>query len=575
MRRWGVGLLVVGGLWGCQPEEPGSAPVSVVEPPFDAADALRRSHGAPLPRGLAQARRLLPPAPQADPMAALGAETWGRLDPDLGAAMLEALEDEPPEDVATYGAGTFTWEELFGSGYASGELGLCEDPYALLEFSEGGQDYEARADLYSFLALTGPPAALFMRLSETCTAAVDASGDIEAAVLSGECTLEEEHGFFPDGGECRSCVAERGEVSACLAEALCDEEVPQTGMYGAQWYEWAEAEVLACAPDIRAKVLFASRDLPDDGTVPGPWDHYGWKWLCFELRQTTGLMGMNCLVREVVGEELGDAYGEGLLTRLDWIREAGSDELEHVDRMGYTRRLHLDDGTVLAHDVLSFGGTGQISTPFVPEDGNGDGAIDDADWGLAGHGGWGFNPRLLRPEGTNASDPDDTFARDWLAAVVLKTATTRAGVPINSMNYTRCEEWAGPHEDGSWTCVRNGAPKLPWFADNHVVWYDAAQTRITLSAMMTLGSTGLPDELVPGGFVPHIAGTASLANPFWDDCSWPHTFVPDHIRTEDMPHDWGGPASMDAHTYKFGKDPEQDLRVVLATPQARGFCPER
>jgi hypothetical protein len=87
----------------------------------------------------------------------------------------------------------------------------------------------------------------------------------------------------------------------------------------------------------------------------------------------------------------------------------------------------------------------------------------------------------------------------------------------------------------------------------------------------TLASTGLIDPDVPGGIVTHIAGTPALANPEWDDCSLPHTFVPDVASVEDTPHDWGGEAPLDAQTWRFdGKD--EDFRVVLNTNRPRGWC---
>lgn len=562
----------------CQAPRPSSDDAAPrFHPTLPLVQALRAGGAAPLSPAWTQARRgPPPPAPAADPLASLGAElTGGRFDESRGLDMVEALTAFPSDEVEQWGAGVFTLTELYGNGDFDGASGLCEDPHALFQFEDGGEEWEASLRMFGLLQLVEPVTAMWMTLTETCAAGVDAAGgDVDAAVDAGTCSEQEQHGFFPDDGDCAACVAEGQTVQACQDEGACLVEAPFTDSYGAGWYRWAETEVVACAPDIRMKLYFAANDMPDDGTVAGSWDHRAWRWLCFGIRdEVTGEVERSCVGDGDGTTELGDGYGDGVVTRVDWIRSPGSTDTPHAERVGWNRRLTFEDGTSTERFVLSYGGIGQISTPLITEDGNGDGVVDDLDWGF-GYGGWGFNPLELRPDGTNPDDLDDTYARDWLAAVVLKMATTRDGVPINAMNHSRCLEWVGPHADGSYTCVENGTPALGWYEDNHVFWYNSGMTRVIVEPLMTIGSTGLPDELVPGGFTPLIAGTPGLAKPDWDDCTWPHSFVPDHIRTEDDPLDWGGVASLDAHTYKFGKDPDLDLRVVMAVTQARGFCPE-
>lgn len=545
-------------------------------PPLFDLQALRDGHAEPLPASWRDAPR--GPAPdttEEDLLDALGARLDGLVfDETYGVELAEALDAEDPEDVAAWGAGALTLTELYGGADFGGEDGLCEEPHALYSFEEDGLAWQASLELSSLITLVEPPAALFMALSEGCAAAVDGlAGDVDAAVEGGACSDEEQRAFFAEDGACLSCVGGGGSVADCQDAGECALEAPQVHRYLGEWYEWASATALACAPDATIRIYLAARDIADDGTIPGPWNQTDWPWVCFAVRdELSGEIERVCASDGDGYDDITDGYGEGLIGRLDYLRQEGDDSTPHAERVFYARALSFTNGMVSSSMLLSFGGIGQISAPIYATDGDGDGDVDDDDWG-SGYGGWGMSPVELRPDGTDPDDVHDTYARDWLGGVVTKMATTRDGVPINNMNQSRCLEWTGPHDDGSWTCTKNGRPELGWFIDNHTFWYNRARTMIQAEPMMTLGSTGLPDDWVPGGFIPHMAGTAELANPDWDDCAWPHQFVADHIETEDTPLDWDSPTSLDAHTYKWGKDPDQDLRMVLATPQARGFCP--
>jgi hypothetical protein len=211
--------------------------------------------------------------------------------------------------------------------------------------------------------------------------------------------------------------------------------------------------------------------------------------------------------------------------------------------------------------------------PSVYTDGNGDGVVDGHDWNT-GTGGLGLNPVQLRPDGSDPTSLDDVQARDWLGAVTLKTATTITGVPVNFMNHSRCLDWAGPASDGAYTCTANGWPTPGLQEDTEVFWYTRSKRQIIALPLPTLAATGLADPLVPGGFVPFVAGSEDLANPDWDACTWPHSFVPDHLRAEDDPFDFDASHSLDAATYRFGKEAEADIRIVLTTARPRSFCPE-
>lgn len=561
-------LLVLAGCTVPIPE----APVAGGERPFEAAELLRDGRTAPFPDAFRTARRgSPPPAADVDLMSAIGSElTGGELDQTRGGDLVAALAEAPPEDVEAWGAGALTLTELFG---ARGGGGLCEEPHALFSFEEDGKTWDLKLRLFGLLQLTSPLTPLFMELTPTCADAVTAaSGDVDAAVDAGSCSAEEAYAFFPEGGDCRACAA-GASVADCIDAGVCKDEAPQVWENGGEWFEWAEATVLACAPDVPMKLYMGARDIGDDGTIPPAWNQTDWPRLCFALRdEATGEVGLSFVGDSDGWDDITDGYGDGVLGRIEYLREAGETGNDHSQRVTYNRRLRFADGTMTEQMVLSFGGTGQVSAPLVTQDGNGDGVIDSDDWGY-GYGGWGWSPVELRPDGTDPTDVNDTYARDWIAGVVTKMSTTRDGVPINDMNWSRCTEWVGPADDGSHTCVAKGPPTIGMFMDNHVFWYNREHTMVDVRPMITLGSTGLPDDLMPGGFTPHLAGTAALANPDWDACPWPHQFVPDHIVTEDTPDSFTGPASLDADTYRFGKDPDQDIRMVLATTQERGFCP--
>jgi hypothetical protein len=571
---------LVGALVACSDAPPAGffadAPVQRSAAPTGFVSREKMPAVTPLPPALFSARRLSVPPPPGPALSdevleGLGAPIGdATFDMDVGAAMVDALEDEPAEDVAIWGASSLTLGELFGTA-ADPYSAVCEQPHALFSFDDGGP-WEASVWFATWYHLASPVQTLFMTPSAGCVAALD-TVSVADAVDTSECSEEEEHGFFANGTACRACLDGTDPFAACVDAGECDDVVPLVMKHGGEFYEWASVEVLACAPDVRGTTLLGAVDLPDDGTVPAPWDHAVWAVTCLAVRESAnGNIGMACLAEDEPSDLFyTTAVAQGVFSSTDWLKEAGSDDLRHVGRQFFTPRIDFVDGTRLDATFLKFWDLGEISTPFVAGDGNGDGVVNDGDWGRSGgQGGYGFTPNRLRPGGTDVNDLDDLFARDWLGVMVVKTATTREGVPINVINHSRCEGWAGPDASGAWTCVQRGAGAFPWFEDIHV--WAGSETQVIAETMMTLGSTGLPDPLVPGGFVTHLAGTASLANPDWDACEWPNQFVPDHIQAEDTYLDWGGQASIDAHTYKFGKDPEQDLRVVLATPQERGYC---
>jgi hypothetical protein len=222
----------------------------------------------------------------------------------------------------------------------------------------------------------------------------------------------------------------------------------------------------------------------------------------------------------------------------------------------------------------SDGGAGVFPMDSTIPDSNGNGVEDPEDenycFGLVG---WGLNPTDLRPDGEDPTVLDDTKARDWLAAATMKFSTTRDGVFIAMHNYNRFSAWE-TLPDGRELCTQLEVPTPGWSNDAESVWSDSTFQQAYPFPVLTLGSTGLPDPAVPGGFVTHVAGSTALADPEWDDCTWPDTFEPDLAPIEDTPADFGGRSSTLGQTWRFGAHPELDLRMTLTTNQARGFCPE-
>jgi hypothetical protein len=193
-------------------------------------------------------------------------------------------------------------------------------------------------------------------------------------------------------------------------------------------------------------------------------------------------------------------------------------------------------------------------------------------------GGWGFNPQDLRPDGDDPLDLEHTFAREWIAAMALKTTTNISGVPVVIYNRNLCTEdqWRGPDSIGRYYCQ-------PAFFDethnppDHTRWeYDWGSYLFTIEPPflefipgITLAGTGRMDSSIPGGHIPEVQGSPLLADPEWESCAWPKTFIPDEMANRDtLVH----VNTFTSQTYRFGKDPKNDLRVVLGTSWRRAFC---
>jgi len=518
-----------------------------------------------------------PPVVSDSPMAALGASLTDARTGGGGEALEARLDEEDASDVRRYGVALLTPDELFGDGETAG---LCENAEVLYDFEEDGQSYEASLSVEPYLMFVGTPEPAWTTLDADCQDALLASGGDVPAALDGDCDEYDEAQFFGEDTACRACIEDRsGDYATCVDDGDCDEQA----MYQT-WVQYEDGQIVwwdegftylwACAPDYLVQVA-ALGHFEADGTLPRPWDEADWGHVLMPFWNDEA-DAIGWVAPTGYGDpERGDTLGEGAFYRANYIREVGDQGTPHADRMGYAYKTRFDSGATIRYFWAFSSGIGVLSRSNEIPDTNADGQSDLGDqyYGYI-FDGFGLDPYALRPDGTDQGDPDDTFARDYLGADALKTATTINGILISVANHSRCETWDGPDADGAWRCVESGTPDGGWLNDGEHTWTEAGGSTSLTWSMVTLGSTGEPDPNVPGGVVLHIAGSPWLANADWESCDWPHSFVPDEITLPDAPDDWQGPAGLAGSTYRFGKDPDQDLRVVLATNQLRNFCPE-
>ena len=83
-----------------------------------------------------------------------------------------------------------------------------------------------------------------------------------------------------------------------------------------------------------------------------------------------------------------------------------------------------------------------------------------------------------------------------------------------------------------------------------------------------------PDPTIPGGILTRVLGSATLADPGWEGCAWPETFVPDRIPLLDTAPAGGvNQATFDGQTFRFGRPDAPDVVLAIATSQRRDYCP--
>ena len=78
---------------------------------------------------------------------------------------------------------------------------------------------------------------------------------------------------------------------------------------------------------------------------------------------------------------------------------------------------------------------------------------------------------------------------------------------------------------------------------------------------------------MPGGVAIHVAGSRSYEA--LQDWTWPHAFEPDIIPFDLTPEDEtaAGDGVLWGQSYRFGKDPDQDYRMVMSANWRRFHRP--
>jgi hypothetical protein len=495
------------------------------------------------------------------------------IDTDRGDALAAALDAEDPDVVAANGLGVFTSDELFG------EAGLCEAPSASTLFDVDGEQWKASLEVVPYVPLINGVVALPAEVSEDCSAGLLAAGDIDAAVEAGACDEATAHAFFGEADSrtaCGACVEDAGDFAACVDAGSCDEQVQAQQWVeedsGRAWYDVMGSVLWACAPDY-TMAAYILGDVSDTHEVPAPFDHAGYAYICtLFFDEATGEPGTVCISGDG-SPATGDTVGEGILGYLRYDRPRSEDQAGWKGRPFYVDSFVMQNGATIDAQWLYTPGMGSVSEPHTIPDTNGDGVADlgDTDFGF----GWAVSPYALRPDGTDADEPDDTFAPDWIAWEVMKGSTTRSGVPVAPANHNRCaaDGWAGPAADGSYYCAAPEDPVAGWGGDGINAWQTESHTIAQAFPMLTLVSSGAPDADVPGGFAIAVAGTDRLANPDWDACAWPTVLVPDQIALQSLPDVWPATTALTADTWRLDRDDGFPVRAMLSTNQTRGFCP--
>lgn len=510
------------------------------------------------------------------------AVTGAGFNEELGAGIVDALAAARADgrNTATYGVAALDYGTLYGDTFHSP---VCEAPQLTWSDRSTGDKWSITVGTKIYSVLVGEPEALYISLPNNCVAELLANGgDVQAAIDVGRCIDYDVEAFMPAGTDCRACVEEGGDFDGCVDAGECLAEAPATVAvgYGAEsrFYQQAFAYYLACAPDYTSSAILLGRITPD-GTFARPFDREAWAGWCLPYwSEAYNAPDYTCTTGPP--EDLhGDSLQIGVTGVVEGMRQPDDDTPYWRHSLYYTPRITTDSGWDLRYQWLWYEDLAALSAPVREPDTNGDGVVDvnDSYHNLPVGGGWGLNPLDLRPDGMDPDEVNDTFARDWLGAMALKTATTHSGIPITMTNHNRCADdaWEGPAEDGSYRCREMTAvPESGWLDDGVSAWYWEDQHQLITFPVATLASTGLPDPDIPGGIVPYVASSPTLANPDWDDCAWEHTFVPDRVPLNDIPGDWAGPSSLEGDSWRFGAHPDQDFRVVLSTNVARDYCPD-
>ena len=403
---------------------------------------------------------------------------------------------------------------------------------------------------------------------------------MDQALDSGDCFDEDLNSIFPRGSLCRRCLDGGSSFEACVEADDCETEDQLVfwwnlddegnGFLVETWQTyWA-----ACAPN---RYLFAMLVSQQDRSPrhPPAFEHDRWTGFCTPMWDPE-ISDAYYYCWGDVEDDRSHTLAEGVPGRLQYIRPKGSDGEPWNDRLTFLNAIEIpSNGARFDHFWAGNPGSGVVSAPWRHYDSNGDGEIGlgDEDWGSS-YGGWGVNPNALRPGNDNPHDPEQTMARDWVAAITLKASTARDGVLISFSNHSRCAEdaWRGPDALGRYQCTQAELPHEGWINDGMSHWTYAGSGQSLTMPMLTMGSTGLPDPDVPGGAVVHLAVTPAFES--YEQCDVPHTLQPDLIPYADVPDTYPDhQGALWGHTYRFGKDEDQDIRFVMGSNWHRGYCP--
>lgn len=478
-----------------------------------------------------------------------------RYDRTLGSRLDELLADLPPERAA-YGVDALTYNQVWISEE------FCEGPKIDFEVTHDGETYQARYALERWLAYTTPQPLLYA-LSSTCAASLAAHRTAVDRAIGDGCTLEDESAHFQVGTPCRRCLQEDGDLERCIGVDRCKREMTrELGIVvdgQTRYYDVLEAAALACAPDHFSQITVLAEELGPENIAPDPFTHgpiagiCEWHWSLADERPA-----MVCTQK--VGN-IEPALADLLGGRVEYIRLPGEERPIYGGRFWLASGMELE-GVEFDTFPLMPGTIAELSEPELSE------------------GGWNYNPRDLRADGTDPLNIDHTKAREWISAITLKTATLIRGVFIVTFNQNLCaeEDWKGPDEEGRYFCknpgydLENPAPaEDQWSYDWGSYAYPDDPNKILTFPWVTLASTGHTDPKIPGGHVVEVLGSPTLADPEWDNCSYGSTFTPDEMGNWDSAQN-SGLYTYSSQTYRFGKNPQQDIRVVLGANWRRGFC---
>jgi hypothetical protein len=469
---------------------------------------------------------------------------------DIGDELEDRLGQFPQGQVNQNGVALLTAEELFGDPNLGEEMGLCLPPEYIASFEHEGDAWEARFVTANYTLFTAPTVAVLTELPAACENALqDAGGDVDAAIASGGCSIDVEPEFFPEGGECRACVgANGGDFDACVESAACEANPVDQAWFdtasGPRFFSILGTYIWACAP-VWTSLSLLMADLGPDGAPPALWEHERWGPMCNFFWDESSESVLAYCIGGILDDEVHGAVGGGVPGSALWFRREDSDEDLWEERRTVFSAVELPGATIRTHSAWNPG-----ITPLSLRDG------------------YGLRPTDLRPDG-------ETLARDYIAGIALKWSTRHNGLIISYYNHNRCapDGWGPAAADGSRRRDTLLPPVLGWQDDADTYSADESGNEPLFLPMATLGSSGLPDPDAPGGLFVDVAGTPALANPDYDGCSYPRTWIPDRVRVpdaDDPPDD--NRRSLDAHTYRFGRE-DFDFRIVFHTNTRRDFCP--